>query len=199
MVQTPEPTSSAPDTAQSFSLWRDARHLFILGIILAGVGYAGIQVRQMMLPEGFGTEGPYRAAAIDEIKARPSLLVADTTCLECHTDVKDEREGTLHEAVACMHCHGFGREHVELARAAAEDPSKEIPAAQEWDGDFFTKIDLFTTEDRRTCLACHEQAIGMPADFKKIDVAFHLEDMGAEEPKSPNVCFECHGGHDTAP
>jgi hypothetical protein len=39
----------------------------------------------------------------------------------------------------------------------------------------------------------------MPADFKKIDVAVHLEEQGASEPLSRETCFECHGGHDTAP
>jgi hypothetical protein len=38
----------------------------------------------------------------------------------------------------------------------------------------------------------------MPEDFMKINVAEHLEEMGAEEPESRETCFECHGNHDTA-
>jgi hypothetical protein len=39
----------------------------------------------------------------------------------------------------------------------------------------------------------------MPEDFKKTNVAEHLEEMEADEPTSRETCFECHGGHDTAP
>ena len=83
--------------------------------------------------------------------------------------------------------------------AAKDDPAVKVAAAAEWDGDFLTKLDLWMTKDRRVCLSCHEAAVGMPDDFKKIDVAVHLEEQGASEPLSRETCFECHGGHDTAP
>ena len=66
-------------------------------------------------------------------------------------------------------------------------------------GDVRAYIDLFITQDRATCLVCHESMVGMPEGFKQINVAEHLEDMGAEEVKGRDVCFECHMGHDTAP
>lgn len=178
---------------------RDTGHLWIL-LLLIVIGGAGfLWARTQMIPESFGERGPYRGDALDEIAAMPMVLPPDHVCLECHTDVGDERAESLHEAVRCFHCHGTGQEHIAMARKAAESDNVSIPAAREWDGDFLTKIDLFVTQDRKTCLVCHETQIGMPEDFKKINVAEHLEDMGADDPTSRDTCFECHGGHDTAP
>jgi hypothetical protein len=128
-----------------------------------------------------------------------SVFQSDATCHECHEDVKEERAESLHQSVRCFHCHGVGREHVAQARRAAETPDAEIDPAQEWDGDFMTDIDLYVTNNRKTCLVCHESKVGMPADFRQIVVAEHLEEQGASEPESVEVCFECHDGHDPAP
>jgi hypothetical protein len=179
--------------------FNDTRHLWALGAFLAAVGLVGMVVRRELVPDDYGRTGPYRASALDDIAARPSLFQADATCHACHESVEHERAGKSHEAVRCAHCHGHAVEHVATAGRAAKDPSITLPPAAEWDGDFFTKVDLYITKDRATCLSCHEAVVGMPADFKKIDVALHLEEQGASEPLAKETCFECHGGHDTAP
>ena len=188
-----------PRLGSAMTSFNDTRHLWALGAFLAAVGLVGMVVRRELVPDDFGRTGPYRASALDDIAARPSLFQADATCHACHESVEHERAGTLHEAVRCAHCHGHAVEHVATARRAAEDPSITLPPAAEWDGDFFTKVDLYVTKDRATCLSCHAAVVGMPADFKKIDVALHLEEQGASEPLAKETCFECHGGHDTAP
>ncbi len=178
---------------------KDTRHLWTLGglIVLCGIGFVGM--RSQMIPESFGQTGPYRAAALTEIAARPSVWQSDAVCHECHEDVEEERADSLHKDVRCSHCHGVGREHVAQARRAAESPESPIDPAEEWDGDFLTSVDLYITTDRKTCLVCHEDQVGMPVDFKKIDFAEHLEEQGASEPDSKEACFECHAGHDPAP
>lgn len=181
------------------SFLRDTIHLWIMLSLIVVVGAGFLFARSQMIPETYGDRGPYRAAALEEIAAKPMVLHADSVCLKCHEDVGEERADTLHEAVRCIHCHGLGREHVTLARRAAESPELTITPAAEWDRDFMTDIDLYITRDRATCLVCHESAVGMPEDFKKIHVAEHLEEMGADEPESRETCFECHAGHDTAP
>jgi hypothetical protein len=178
---------------------RDTRHIAILTLLIAAAGAGFLMLRERMIPQGFGQQGPYRAAALTEIAARPSVLQEDSLCLKCHVDVGKERADALHKSVACMHCHGLGREHVAQAREAAGSPSTRIEPAARWDGDFLTRTDLFITKDRATCLACHEQTVGMPGKFRKIVVASHLGEMGASEPESRETCFECHGGHNTAP
>lgn len=178
---------------------RDTSHLWILLAIIVSGGAGFLWARSKMIPESFGERGPYRATAIAEIAAFPITLPSDRACQECHKSVADERAESLHVAVRCFHCHGSGQEHMALARKAAASGNVFEPEASEWDGNFFTDIDLFVTQDRATCLACHESQVGMPADFKQIVVADHLEEMDAEEATSRQVCFECHGGHDTAP
>lgn len=179
--------------------FRSTRHLYMpLAILIAGgIGFAFLRAR--MVPETFGDTGAYRAAALEELAARPGKIQADRVCLECHDNVKEERAGTLHEAVRCFHCHGQGHEHVAQARKAKDSPETTIEKAHAWDGDFMTKIDLFITKDRATCLSCHESVVGMPGNFKKINVATHLEEMGSSDATSREACFECHAGHNTKP
>lgn len=179
--------------------FRDTRHLWRLFGVLGAAGLAGASLRAVLVPGDFGEQGPYRTSALAENAARPSLFPADASCHACHEAVQHERAGKPHESVRCAHCHGYGTEHMRLATAAKADPATTVPPAAAWDGDFLTKLDLFVTKDRRICLSCHEAVVGMPEDFRKIDVADHLEEQGAHEPQSPETCFECHGGHDTAP
>ena len=180
-------------------LIRNTRHILLL-LLLIIIGGVVFQVgRTALLPETFGEQGPYRTAAVLAEASQPSVFPADAVCHECHSDVQEERAETLHAAVSCVHCHGYARDHIVQARKAAESPEHPIPPASAWDGKFPTGVDLFTTKDRTTCLVCHESVLGMPEDFKKIIVAEHLEEMGADEPESRETCFECHGGHDTAP
>jgi len=179
--------------------FHDTRHLWRLLGLLAVAGFAGLVVRSVLVPRDFGEQGPYRTSALADNAAPPSLFPSDASCHSCHEAVQHERAGKAHEAVRCAHCHGYGTEHVRLATAAKNDPSATVPKAVAWDGDFLTKLDLYMTKDRRICLSCHQTAVGMPVDFKKIDLAVHLEEQGASEPLSLETCFECHGGHDTAP
>ena len=180
----------------------EIRHLWILLILIALACLGSVVVRDRLVPESYGERsgryGPYRADALKQIASQPSVLIADKVCHECHQDVEAERAEAKHKTVLCVHCHGSSREHVKQARAAAKDPAVEIAAAKPWDQDFFTKIDLYITKDRASCVAFHEQTLGMPEWFKKIDVAEHLDDQGADEPESRETCFECHvSGHDT--
>lgn len=178
---------------------RDTFHLWILFGLLGLVAYGFLAARSQLVPKSFGEQGPYRAEALTEIAAKPSVFQADNVCHQCHEAVQKEREHSLHKAVSCVHCHGLAQEHVALAREAAKTSGKALKKASAWDGDFRTSIDLYITRDRKACLACHEAAVGMPEKFKKIDVAKHLEDQGASDPKSRETCFECHKGHNTAP
>lgn len=179
--------------------FRDTRHLWLLSLLVIAGGAGFVSLRQRMIPETYGTKGPYRASALDEIAAHPMTLQADGVCLKCHTEVGEERAECLHKAVRCIHCHGLALQHVAQAVKALESPEATISPAAKWDGNFLTNLDLYITKDRAICLACHEAVVGMPKDFKKIDVARHLEEMGAESPQSRETCFECHGGHNTAP
>ncbi|MDP6447193.1 MAG: hypothetical protein QF805_25585 [Pirellulaceae bacterium] len=171
---------------------KDTFHLWILLVLIAAAGAGFLWARNEMHPASFGDLGPFRADALKELASKSKVLPSDATCLECHSEVGDERAGTLHEAVRCYHCHGGAADHIAEANDSSPLPAKK------WDGKWRSTTSLFITKDLATCLVCHESQIGMPKDFKKINVAEHLEEMGAEEPESRATCFECHGPHDTA-
>lgn len=178
-----------------FSLLRDTRHLQILAVLILAAGGGAFVLRSQLVPSDFGQQGPYRAAALAEEKALPHTFSSDASCLKCHQSVHDERKESPHVAVRCMQCHGNGRDHIALAEKALTAPETTIPPASAWDGDFLTKLDLYVTKDRAMCLSCHQKVVGMPASFRSIEVAKHLEEQGATDAASPDVCFECHTGH----
>jgi len=174
---------------------RHARHLRIVASLLLAAAIAGMFVGNKLVPEAFGDRDPYRPAALQQIASQPSVLSSDATCLKCHSKVQGERAESPHQSAGCMHCHGNGHEHIAAALKAAESPGSEIPKAAEWDGDFRSKQDFFVTKDRATCLSCHASVVGMPSNFRSIDMAKHLEEQGAENVNDKNVCFESHSGH----
>lgn len=178
-----------------FSLLRDTRHLQGLLLVLLIVGGSVGYLRTEMVPETWGQRGPYRADALKVIASQPVGFPTDAQCLKCHDSVREERAESPHKSVACAHCHGHGHQHMAQAEKAATDGTTVVENASAWDRDFFTKQDLYITRDRATCLSCHERVVGMPATFRSIHVKSHLEEQGAENADSPEVCFECHTGH----
>ncbi|MBI84055.1 MAG: hypothetical protein CMJ81_12715 [Planctomycetaceae bacterium] len=183
------------------SFFRDTQHVWTL-LLLIFVGGAGLVViRHQMIPATYGDAsgryGPYRTAALKEIAARPSVLIDDSVCHQCHREVEEERADSQHKSIRCIHCHGLCVEHVDQARQAEKSPGSPIDPAQEWDGNFLTTIDLYSTRDRMMCLSCHKNVLGMPEDFCKINLAEHLEENEVENPTNRNVCWQCHGGHNT--
>jgi nitrate reductase cytochrome c-type subunit len=71
----------------------------------------------------------------------------------------------------------------------------KLEPAKAWDKSFVSQIDLFITKDKAICLSCHQRVVGMPSTFRAIDPTKHLEEQGAADVSSPDVCFECHSGH----
>lgn len=179
---------------------RDGQHLVVLAGLLVVGGVAFKVTTLQLVPDTFGDQGPYRAAALGELSGKKRLLMpSDAQCLSCHADVGEERKDALHKAVRCFHCHGVGTAHMEETRKAEGQPGATYRPAEQWDGNFLTKQDLYITKDRKACLVCHEAIVGMPEDMQQIVVVEHLKEEEAEHPEKADVCFECHGGHDTAP
>lgn len=179
---------------------RDMTHVWrLLGVLVVGAVLFNA-ARMVLVPDTFGDDGPYRAAALGELgDAKAATIPPDSRCLACHEDVGEERSGAAHEAVRCYHCHGLATQHVAEATAAADKPDVKLTPAAAWDLDFDTEQDLYNTKHRKACLVCHEKVIGMPKDFQQIVVDAHLKEEEPENPQDPAVCAECHEGHDTAP
>jgi hypothetical protein len=125
--------------------FRAYEHLLRLALafILALAAFA--VARSLLVPADYGRFGPYRAAALDQNRAKPIAYAGQVACVDCHSDVAETRKGNAHERIGCESCHGPNAKH-------ASDP--ENPA---------TKPD-----PRATCAVCHTPNPSKPAGFKTV-------------------------------
>jgi len=150
-----------PDRRDSAHLIRVAA-LFALGITLFLIA------RAFLLPSDFGRYGQYRAGALDDARARPIAYAGQVACVECHSDVGDERKAGSHAHVACESCHG------PLARHASGDDTT-TPARP---------------DGRTTCMRCHLASPSKPAAFPQIVLKDHADEgpcIACHKPHAPKL------------
>ncbi len=145
--------------------FRDQEHLLRLaGLALAGL-LLFLVVRGLLVPEGFGLYGHYRAGALDDNRAHKAAFAGRAVCGDCHTDAADTLKVGGHKAIGCEACHG------PLARhASADDPAAAKPKRPE----------------ARLCLVCHLPNAAKPRGFPQVALKDHAE---------PGTCFTCHKPH----
>jgi hypothetical protein len=149
----------------------DYRHTYpILAILLVGVT-AALTVRALMVPKTFGEYGFYRAAALDDEKARPSRHVGRAACMSCHDDIGAVHAKDVHASVECETCHGPGDKHV------LDNDAPMAPA-----------------NTREDCLICHRHLVSRPGAFPQVDWRQHYEFVGAKDESV--ACVQCHSGHE---
>lgn len=133
-------------------LFKDYEHLARVAA-LAGAGVVVfLLLQQLLVPEGFGVYGHYRAGALDDNRAHALAFAGQAACVECHTDQATARKAGKHANVACEACHGALARH-------ADDP--EIKP-QKPDG-------------RGLCLGCHSASVARPAKFPQVEAREHAE------------------------
>ena len=144
--------------------FRDYEHvlrmaaLFVLGVVVF------IAVRSWMVPDDFGVYGFFRAGALDDNRAHPLVYAGRAACVDCHSDLVEERKGSRHEKIGCEACHG------PLARhASGEDDAKPVKP-----------------DGRATCIRCHESKAGKPAGFPQVNAAEHAESGPCSECHNPH-------------
>ncbi|HJQ98560.1 MAG TPA: multiheme c-type cytochrome [Candidatus Polarisedimenticolaceae bacterium] len=135
-------------------LWRDAEHLFRIAGVFVAFGVAFLVARAVLIPEGFGVYGHYRAGALVEARARPLAYAGRAACLDCHDTIGSLKGSGKHAGVGCEACHGPLQAHV--ADAASVTPEK--PDAQS------------------LCTTCHARNLAKPKAFPQID-ADHAGDV----------------------
>jgi hypothetical protein len=131
-------------------------------------------IRGYVVPKSFGKYGHYRAAAIDEIAARPMHFAGHDSCDTCHTDVLDAKKSCKHANVNCETCHGPQSLH-------AADPTV-TPAA---------KIDTATL-----CVRCHAASAARPKAFPQVAADEHSNGVPCEtchRPHSPAISTSTTG------
>ena len=149
------------------SLLKDAGHLlrfFVLFVIAFLVFWA---IRGYVVPKTFGKYGHYRAAAIDEIAARPAHYAGHDTCETCHSDIAGTKSAGKHVTVNCEACHGPLAKH-------AEDPT----------------IDPGKPDTAKLCVRCHAQSAARPKNFPQVKAEEHSNGMPCEtchQPHSPGM------------
>lgn len=132
---------------------KDRAHLLrVAAVFGAGLAMFFI-VRAVLVPEGFGEYGHYRAPALKDIRATAPSFAGRQACADCHTDVPDALKKGKHAGLGCEACHGALARHVD-------DQEKQKPV----------KLD-----GKKLCLTCHTMNVAKPAKFPQIDPAEHGE------------------------
>src|SRR5579871_7021735 len=125
---------------------RDSEHLIRLALVIVVGVLIFFAIRRMVVPPSFGKYGHYRAAALDEIRARPVSFASQALCEACHDPVAQTRAQGKHAQVACEACHGPLAQH-------ADDPEVHKPQLP----------DVATL-----CVRCHEADPAKPKRFPQV-------------------------------
>jgi len=83
-------------------------------IILFAIAVVALLIlRHLLVPETFGRDGHYRAAAVDLEKNLSLRYAGHLSCRECHEDVAAVKSESKHFPISCEACHGPGYAHTE--------------------------------------------------------------------------------------
>lgn len=131
--------------------FKDREHLFrMAGLFLAGI-LAFFILQGVFVPQTFGRYGHYRAAAIDDARAKPLVHAGRAACIRCHAEQATVHHGGAHARLGCEACHGALGAHARQPRAV--------------------KVQLPDT--KVLCAHCHAKNVARPGWFKQVDVDEH--------------------------
>ena len=119
--------------------------------------------------------------------------LAESSCVECHSDIADETKGSIHsqQAISCHHCHGG-------------DPTKEDQdLAMSPEAGYIGVPDKRQIAER--CGACHADVetmnfYGIRTDqLARYKTSHHGKKLLLEGDTRVAVCSDCHGYHTVLP
>ncbi|HET8644213.1 MAG TPA: cytochrome c3 family protein [Vicinamibacteria bacterium] len=145
-------------------IFGSAEHLVRVLLLFAAGLVAFLGLQQLLVPEGFGLYGHYRAGALDDNRARPAAFAGRAACADCHEAEPAALGRGKHAAVGCEACHGALARHAQAPDELT--PVRPDPAA--------------------LCLRCHARASGRSASFPQIDPADHAGEARCTECHSPH-------------
>lgn len=149
-----------------------AKHIIRAVLLVVVIAVTFALVRHAMIPESYGTYGPYRADSLNEFAAQEAKHGALGSCNDCHDDQAEKLAEGKHGSVSCEVCHGPLAVHVKGDERIAEMPVRR-------------SIEL--------CAWCHERLIARPVDFQQVVIEDHVAEKGEEMREA--VCLECHDAH----
>lgn len=144
-------------------IFGSAEHLFRVLLLFAAGLAAFLGVKHLLVPQGFGKYGHYRAGALDDNRARPVSFAGRAACGDCHDDKPPLLAKGKHARVGCEACHGALGKHAEAPDELK--PPRPDPA--------------------KLCLRCHGRLAGRAA-APQIDPADHAGDTACTECHSPH-------------
>lgn len=149
-------------------------HYVRLSFALVGLVVVFLLIRSLVVPESFGEEGHYRAAALQEIVAQETKFVGSFSCGDCHAERVATYAKGKHGKFECEACHGTAGGHLTTVD--------------------IERVPLAVNREHTACLQCHESIAGRPASQPQIDPVAHAEDNGFELEGA--VCLDCHNVED---
>lgn len=150
------------------SKWQDAAHLIRPALVFVAAFILFLGLRAIVVPKSYGLYGPYRADALEEIRARPLVFAGQAVCAGCHPEEAAVRDAGKHASVSCEACHG-------PAAAHADDPA-QAPGAK--------------PAATPLCSRCHEADAAKPKWFKQVVSSQHSGGAGCgdcHQPHSPKM------------
>lgn len=149
-------------------LFKDKEHLVRMAGIFAVAIAAFLGLQLLLVPETFGVDGHYRAAAVPEVAARPPVYAGRAVCATCHKEQADTKASGKHAALGCEGCHGALMRH---ALAPADHKPSELDA-------------------RSLCASCHEASAGRPKLVRQVHTEEHSGGavcVECHQPHSPQM------------
>ena len=150
------------------SMFKDFEHLIRMALVLLAGAVLFLLVRQAIVPKSFGQYGHYRAAALDDIRARPVSFAGRQACETCHVDEAAVKSKGKHAGLGCEACHGPSARH-------AEDP---------------TTVQAVKPDPATLCVRCHEAEPAKPKTFPQVVSKEHsggASCVQCHQPHSPQV------------
>lgn len=147
---------------------KESGHLVRMAVVLAAGVLVFLAIRHAIVPSSFGKYGHYRAAALDEIRARPVSFGGKALCESCHDDVVKVKSAGSHAGVACEACHGPTAAHTD--DPMTNHAMKPDPAT--------------------LCVRCHEANPARPKSFPQVVSKEHAGGVSCADchkPHSPKL------------
>ena len=157
---------------RSLGFWKIPDQVARVGVLLVLAIVGLIVARARFIPETFGDEGHYRAAARTLVASQPIKYAGWQVCAECHDEEAEAKAKSYHRMLSCETCHGASSTHAEEAIEGSFENRPVVPST------------------RGACLMCHGYLPSRPTGFPQIVELHH-------NPTKP--CMKCHNPHDPKP
>ena len=166
--------------------------LFITAIL-------GLVIRQLLLPDTFGTLGHYRTASLKDILNLEQVFQSKDACAQCHDDICAIHQKDVHYGVQCENCHGSANTHIAGILKFLEQSNQKPTASGRYPKEALNAVprELVKMPKEYTlegCLYCHRKLDSRPRDFAQIDPKEHFKAVHVTD--GSIRCVECHSPHE---